>query len=151
MELIVPGILGATGIAAAVVAALAGTATRACLALGLTAACVAALALLHFAAPLSAAAILIAYGGLGIVSGRLAGRHDVATGRTGLAWPVALAVALAVTLVVCLVSTAGGMGGAGEAPPGNGPFLVAAAGLAALAVILGLSAVWRASVGRQDI
>ena len=141
MELIAPGLLCAMSAAAAAVAALARSPSRACLALGLTVVCVAALALLHFEAPLAGASLLIAHGGLGVVNGRLARQGKASPDGIGPGWALAVVVTLAGILVAALAPAAAT--DEGPVAPGDQAFLVAVVALVALAVTLGLSAVWR--------
>ncbi len=157
MELIAPAILCLMGSVAASVAALASDPMRSCMALGVTVASVAALALLHFDAPLAAAAILVAHGGLGVVNARLAHQAsdpDPASAPVGgarLVWMLVVIVTFAAVLAVSLAPAAAPMTGAEGATdqPGIDAFLVAAVSLAALAAILGLNAVWRTYAGQD--
>ncbi|MDA0334311.1 MAG: hypothetical protein O2782_04015 [bacterium] len=162
MELIAPAILCLTASVAASVAALASDPMRSCMALGVTVASVAALALLHFDAPLAAAAILVAHGGLGVVNARLAQQvcdsdqasvSDQASappvGGVRQIWMLAVIVTFSGVLVVSLAPAAAPMTGAegATAHPGTNAFPVAALSLAALSAILGLNAVWRTYAG----
>ena len=142
MELIAPGVLCAVSVAAAAVAALARNPSRACAAIGVTVASVAALALLHFEASLAGASVLIAHGGLCIVNGRLARKGTADTDGIGTGWTVAAVVTLTGILVAALSPAAVAATGDSIAPRDQA-FLIGVGGLLALAVTLGLSAVWR--------
>ena len=141
MELIAPGVLCAVSVAAAAVAALARNPSRACAAIGVTVASVAALALLHFEASLAGASVLIAHGGLCIVNGRLARKGTADTDGIGTGWTVAAVVTLTGILVALSPAVVAATGD--SIVPRDQAFLIGVGGLIALAVTLGLSAVWR--------
>jgi hypothetical protein len=148
MELIAPAVLCVAAGITAVAAALAPDPTRACLALGATVAAIAALALIHFDAPLAAAAILIAHGGLGVINARLARQACAVGGRVRHGWVLLVVVAFAGILFAAVVP-ASSLPVASTAPL-TGPqassiqaFLIAVVSLAAVAVTLGLNAVAR--------
>ena len=155
MELIAPAVLGLTGGIAAIVAALGPDPTRACLALGVTVASVAALALIHFDAPLAAAAILIAHGGLGVVNARLARQACAVGGRARQGWVLLVVVTFAMILFAAVVPASSlpvehTSQLAGEQSFRIQAFLIAAVSLAALAVTLGLNAVARMYADTED-
>lgn len=150
MELIAAPMLKLVLLAAAValcavaglVAAVSSGSRQASLALGVTVASAAALALLHFGEPLAAAGLLIAHGGLGVALARHADQDSVPSmGRTR--WLLLVAV-FAGILMLALAST-----GATETQSSpfadNDAFLLAVCALAALAVAIGTQALWPAN------
>ncbi len=150
MELTGPVILGVLGVGAATVAALTRDSIRACLALGTVVISLSLLSLIHFHAPLAAAALLIAQAGLGVVMYRLALPEDEEQRTVPLA-ALATGLALAGILVVALAPTLGVAGGGNIGDGGDdsayGTWLIAASALAALAVTVGLNALW---LGRDE-
>jgi hypothetical protein len=141
VELIVSSVLAVSVVTAAGVAALTGNPVRAWLASAAAIICVAALALIHFAAPLAAAALLIANGGLAVAHGLHRQRSAGAPGKR--LWGLLAVMLLAGVLIVALLPTISTA--ANEySHVDQAQFLVAMGGFIALAVILGLNSI------RQD-
>jgi len=138
MELILYSVLALAAVTAAGVAALTNKPVRAWLALAAAILCVAALALVHFAAPLAAAALLIANAGLAVAHGLR--RQTSADEPDKRLWGLLAVVFLAGVLIAVLlptVSTAATESNHVDQPR----FLVAMGGFIALAVTLGLTSI----------
>jgi hypothetical protein len=151
MELIVAAILCVIAGIAAIVAGLGADPGRACLALGVCVASVASLALLHFDAPLAAATILIAHGGLSVVNARLSRQTSAAGGQVRWAWAWFVVVSFAAILAVALLPASELSADRAPSSTGIEAFLVAAVSLAALAAAVGLQAVSQLYAPKENL